>query len=164
MKNIYLAGGCFWCISGSFLDLKGISDVVSGYSGGDEINPSYEDVKHQLTGHRETIKLTYDENIISINEILEIFFRSVDPFDYDGQFIDKGHSYTLAFYYQNDEEKNIFENFVNEKKKLLNMDVAIAVEPFKSFYIADEYHQKFPIYHPEEYEKELEESGRKNKK
>lgn len=161
MKTLYLAGGCFWCISGTFLSIEGIKDVVSGYSGGDEIAPTYEEVKSQKTGHRETIKVVFDENIISSKEILEIFFRSVDPYDYDGQFIDKGHSYTLAFYYIDNSEKDMFENFIKEKESLLSKDIAIAVEPFKGFYEAEEYHQKFSENHPEEYEKELTESGRK---
>lgn len=161
MKNVYLAGGCFWCISGSFLGREGILDVVSGYSGGDEVNPKYEEVKAQKTSHRETINIVFDENVITLREILEVFFRSVDPYDYDGQFIDKGHSYTLAFYYRNAEEKEEFENFLKEKRILLGQDIAIAVEEFKTFYRAEEYHQKFSETHKEEYEKELIESGRK---
>lgn len=161
MKEIYLAGGCFWCISGTFLNREGIIDVVSGYCGGNEINPSYEQVKNQQTGHRETIQIIYDETAISKEEILEVFFRSVDPFDYDGQFIDKGHSYTLAFYYQDKDEKILFEEFLAKKSKELNQQIAIAVEPFKTFYKAEEYHQKYSEKHPEEYEKELIESGRK---
>ena len=161
MEQIYLAGGCFWCISGTFLNREGIIDVISGYCGGDEENPSYEQVKSQLTGHRETIQIVFDENIISNKEILEIFFKSVDPFDYDGQFIDKGHSYTLAFYYRNEGEKQLFNDFLNSKSKELNKEIAIAVEPFKKFYAAEEYHQKYSEKNPEEYEKELIESGRK---
>ena len=94
-------------------------------------------------------------------EILEVFFRSVDPFDYDGQFIDKGRSYTLAFYYRDKDEKILFEEFLAKKSKELNQQIAIAVEPFKTFYKAEEYHQKYSEKHPEEYEKELIESGRK---
>ena len=161
MKNIYLAGGCFWCISASFYDLDGVDDVVSGYSGGDEINPTYEQVKSQTTGHRETIKIVYDEKIVNATEILEVFFRNVDPFDYEGQFIDKGFSYTLAFYYQDEEEKKLFEDFLKKKKLEEGKEPAIAVEPFKGFYEAEDYHQKFCLKHPEEFEKELKESGRK---
>lgn len=161
MKKMYLAGGCFWCISGTFSNLEGIIDVVSGYSGGDEKDPTYEQVKSQTTGHRETIEITFDERKISDDEILEIFFRSVDPYDYDGQFIDKGRSYTLAFYYRNGEEKNFFNEFLEEKESQLGKEIAIAVEPFKGFYRAEEYHQKYSEKHPEEFEKELIESGRK---
>ena len=161
MKNLYLAGGCFWCISAFFWDLDGVKDVVSGYCGGDETNPTYEQVKSQETGHRETIKIEFDETKVSHNEILEIFFNNVDPYDYEGQFIDKGHSYTLAFYYQNEDEKKIFEKFLKEKKEQYGKDAAISIEPYKEFYEAEAHHQKFCLRHPEEFEKELKDSGRK---
>ena len=161
MKNIYLAGGCFWCISAFFWDLDGVKDVASGYCGGDEINPTYEQVKSQETGHRETIKIEFDETKVSHNEILEIFFNNVDPYDYEGQFIDKGHSYTLAFYYQNEDEKKIFEKFLKAKKEQYGKDAAISIEPYKEFYEAEAHHQKFCLRHPEEFEKELKDSGRK---
>lgn len=161
MKNLYLAGGCFWCISAVFLDTDGVEDVISGYCGGDEKNPTYADVKAQKTGHRETIEIIYDENVVSIKSLLELFLKSVDPFDYEGQYIDKGHSYTLAFYYQNEEEKAIFEDFIKNKEVELNKEIAIAVEPYKMFYAAEDFHQKFCKYHPQEFEQELKESGRK---
>ena len=163
MKTLYLAGGCFWCISSFFWDLNGVKDVVSGYCGGDEINPTYEQVKSQATGHRETIKIEYDEAKVSPLEILEIFFNNVDPYDFEGQFIDKGYSYTLAFYYEDDEQKKLFEEFLNKKKEESGKDAAIAIEPYKQFYEAEAHHQKFCMRHPEEFEKELIESGRKKK-
>lgn len=163
MKTLYLAGGCFWCISAFFWDLDGVNDVVSGYCGGDEINPTYEQVKSQATGHRETIKIEYDEAKVSPIEILEIFFNNVDPYDFGGQFIDKGYSYTLAFYYEDDEQKKLFEEFLNKKKEESGKDAAIAIEPYKQFYEAEPHHQKFCMRHPEEFEKELIESGRKKK-
>lgn len=161
MKNIYLAGGCFWCISASFFDLDGVDDVVSGYCGGEEVNPTYEQVKSQSTQHRETIKIVYDESKLSPLEILEVFFRNVDPFDYEGQFIDKGRSYTLAFYYQDENEMKMFEDFLLKKKEEFGKDAAISIEPYKQFYEAEEYHQGFCLKHPDEFEKELKESGRK---
>lgn len=163
MKTLYLAGGCFWCISSFFWDLNGVIDVVSGYCGGNEINPTYEQVKSQATGHRETIKIEYDEAKVSPLEILEIFFNNVDPYDFEGQFIDKGYSYTLAFYYEDDEQKKLFEEFLNKKKEESGKDAAIAIEPYKQFYEAEPHHQKFCMRHPEEFEKELIESGRKKK-
>ena len=163
MKTLFLAGGCFWCISSFFWNLDGVNDVVSGYCGGDEINPTYEQVKSQATGHRETIKIEYDEAKVSPLEILEIFFNNVDPYDFEGQFIDKGYSYTLAFYYEDDEQKKLFEEFLNKKKEESGKDAAIAIEPYKQFYEAEAHHQKFCMRHPEEFEKELIESGRKKK-
>ena len=105
-KTAYFAGGCFWCVTPIF-KIYGASKVTSGYSGGDEVNPTYEDVKHQKTVHRETIMLDYDPEKVSYSKLLDIFFANVDPFDSEGQFIDKGFSYTLAVYYNNEEEKNL---------------------------------------------------------
>ena len=99
MKTAYFAGGCFWCITPTFKELDGVFDVISGYCGGDEINPTYKEVKSQQTGHRETIKIDYDPEKVSFSELFEIFLGGVDPFDSEGQFIDKGFSYTLAIYY-----------------------------------------------------------------
>ena len=107
MKQAYFAGGCFWCIASCFNQLDGVKQVLSGFSGGKEINPTYEEVKAQLTGHRETIKIIYDENKVSFEELLRIFIGNVDLYDAGGQFIDRGHSYSLAIYYQNEQEKEI---------------------------------------------------------
>lgn len=153
----YFAGGCFWCITPIFKARKGVKEVICGYSGGDEVNPSYEDVKHQKTGHRETIKIEYDEDIISYEKLLTIFLNSVDLHDPDGQFIDKGFSYTLAVYYANDKQKEI----VLEKLQEYKEPIYVAVEKFKSFYKAEEKHQDYYLKNPEEFEKELITSGRK---
>lgn len=160
MKTTYFAGGCFWCISSVFCATDGVTDVISGYSGGKEINPTYQDVKEQKTGHRETIKIIYDENIITYNKLLEIYYANVDPFDKDGQFIDKGHSYTLAIYYQNEYELNTVTQFVQNKQKLSKEKIQIAIEKFDTFYNAEEYHQKWSEKHPTEFAKELKDSGR----
>ncbi|MBP5342723.1 peptide-methionine (S)-S-oxide reductase MsrA [bacterium] len=158
--DVYLAGGCFWCINMTIKETPGVKDVVVGYSGGDEENPKYEDVKSQKTGHRETIKVTFDENIISYPDLLDVFLLNVDPFDEFGQFIDRGHSYTLAIYYKNEYEKNIASMKIAELENFFNKKAYISIEPFKSFYIAEEYHQDFYKKHKEEFEKELIESGR----
>ncbi len=160
MKNAYFAGGCFWCISSVFSTVNGVLNVVSGYSGGKEINPSYDDVKHQKTGHRETIKIVYDENVIDYKSLLEIYFQNVDPYDKDGQYIDKGHSYTLAIYYCTDNERDFATEFLADKQKSSDKKIYIDVEEFIAFYDAEEYHQKWSEKHPEEFLNELKESGR----
>lgn len=162
MKNAYFAGGCFWCITPSFTEIDGVSEVVSGYSGGDEINPAYEDVKAQKTGHRETIKIEYDETKVEYKKLLEIFLENVDPFDAEGQFIDKGFSYTLAVFFENDEEKNQAQELINALEKESGQKVYISLEQFKSFYDAEEYHQMYYLKNPEAFENEMIESGRKN--
>ena len=136
------AGGCFWCITPVF-KIYGVDTVVSGYSGGDEVDPKYEDVKAQRTGHREAFMLEFDESNVSFEKLVEIFLANVDPFDKEGQFIDKGFSYTLAIYYMDDEQKLTAERLVAKLAAESEKEVAIAIEPFKSFYPAEEYHQDF---------------------
>ena len=161
MKTAYFAGGCFWCITPTFQEFPGVASVTSGYSGGLEENPVYEDVKYQRTGHRETIRIEYDEEKVSYGQLLDIFLSGVDPFDEGGQFIDRGHSYTLAVYYLSEEEKQIAEDGIRKLEKESGNAVYISVEPFKSFYSAEEEHQNYYLKHPKEFEQELIDSGRK---
>ncbi|MBQ7123358.1 MAG: peptide-methionine (S)-S-oxide reductase MsrA [Oscillospiraceae bacterium] len=161
MKTAYFAGGCFWCITPTFKDTEGVFDVTSGYCGGDEENPTYKEVKSQQTGHRETIKIDYNEEKVSFAELFDIFISGVDPFDGEGQFIDRGYSYTLAVYYNDIKEKETAEEVIEKLEKASGKKVWISVEPFKAFYTAEEEHQNYYLKHPEEFEKELIESGRK---
>ena len=156
----YFAGGCFWCITPIY-KIYGVDEVVSGYSGGTEENPAYEDVKAQKTGHRETVMLEYDPAVVTYETLLDIFFENVDPFDPDGQFIDKGHSYTLAVYYTCETERMLAEERIRKLRAGSGKDVFVALEPFTVFYPAEEYHQDYYLKHPEEFEKELIGSGRK---
>ena len=158
--NAYFAGGCFWCVTPIY-KMYGVDKVICGYSGGDEVNPTYEDVKSQKTGHRETIKLEYDPQKVSYDKLLDIYFANIDPFDGEGQFIDKGFSYTLAIYYNSEEEMKLAQEKINQLEAKSQRQVHVALEPFKSFYEAEEYHQDYYLKNPEAFEKELMESGRK---
>jgi len=160
MQTAYFAGGCFWCITPTFQEFPGVASVTSGYCGGAEMNPSYEDVKYQRTGHRETIRIDYDEKKVSYAQLLEIFLAGVDPFDEGGQFIDRGHSYTLAVYYQTDEERIAVQKGIDALEKESGRKVCISVEPFKSFFSAEEEHQDYYLKHPKEFHQELIDSGR----
>ena len=160
MKTAYFAGGCFWCITPAFRELPGVTDVVSGYSGGDEQAPTYLDVKNQKTGHRETIRINYDPEQVSFGSLMDIFLASVDPFDPDGQFIDRGFSYTLAVYWLDDEQRNCAQAYFRRLEEASGQKVYIVLEPFKSFWPAEEYHQDYYRKHPEEFRRELIESGR----
>lgn len=160
MKTAYFAGGCFWCITPTFQEMVGVRRVVSGYSGGEEAAPSYEDVKYQRTGHRETIAITYNEEKLTYGQLLDVFLANVDPFDEGGQFIDRGHSYTLAVYYQNETEGADARKAIAQLEQMSGRKVYVAVEPFKSFYAAEEYHQDYYRKNPEAFRKELVESGR----
>jgi len=160
METAYFAGGCFWCITPTFKELDGVLDVVSGYSGGAEADHVYEAVKAQQTGHRETIRIDFDPHKVSFAQMLKIFLDSVDPFDAGGQFIDRGHSYTLAVYWTNELQKILASNAIKELETASGKPVYIAVEPFRSFYPAEEYHQDYYLKHPKEFRQELIDSGR----
>lgn len=161
MKKAYFAGGCFWCITPVFYEIDGVSNVISGYSGGDEVDPTYEQVKHQLTGHRETICIEYDETKTGFAPLLDTYLANVDAFDEGGQFIDRGRSYTTAIYYMDANEKALSEAGLAALEAAEGRKPAIAVEPFKSFYTAEELHQNYFRTHPEEFAKEMVESGRR---
>ena len=160
MKKLYVAGGCFWCIGDYFLMQDGVEDVNCGYSGGEERNATYDDVKAQKTGHRETIEIIYDEKVISLEKLIDLYFVYVDVLDDDGQMIDRGHSYSLALYYQNEEEKNAFVSKKNKIEEEIGKKAHVAIEPFKFFIEAEKEHQHYSFNYPEQFLKELEESGR----
>ena len=156
----YFAGGCFWCITPTFDLTDGVERVTSGYSGGREANPTYEDVKHQRTGHRETIRIDFVPERVSYTQLLDIFLCGVDPFDAGGQFIDRGHSYTLAIYYLDNAQRSAAEAALGALEAEAGKRPCIALEPFTSFWDAEEYHQDYYKKNPEAFRKELIESGR----
>ena len=156
----YFAGGCFWCVTPIYR-VWGVDRITCGYSGGEEENPCYKDVKAQKTGHRETLELEYNPEKVSYGKLLDIFLANVDPYDVEGQFIDRGFSYTLAVYYQSAEEKALAEEKIRALEAGSGRRARIALEPFKSFWRAEEEHQDFDRKNPEALEKELIESGRK---
>ena len=160
MEKAYFAGGCFWCITPTFREMAGVASVTSGYSGGDEVQPSYEDVKHQRTGHRETICIQFDPAQVGFAQLLQIFLWSVDPFDAGGQFIDRGFSYTLAVYYLTEEQNRATEEALQRLEQEAGKKPFVAVEAFKNFYPAEAYHQDYDLKNPEAFRKELMDSGR----
>jgi methionine-S-sulfoxide reductase len=159
-ETAYFAGGCFWCITPTFKETPGVLDVVSGYSGGQEKDPTYADVNSQRTGHRETIRIDFLPEQISFSSLLEIFLSSVDPFDPDGQFIDRGHSYTLAVYYLSDSQRAVAAQRIRQLAQESGRPVYISLEPFRDFYPAEEEHQDYYLKHPKEFQQELIDSGR----
>ena len=159
-ETAYFAGGCFWCITPTFKEMPGVTAVTSGYSGGEEVDPSYEDVKYQRTTHRETIRIDYDPEAVSFTQLMDVFLGSVDPHDPDGQFIDRGFSYTLAVYYLSPDQKSQAEARLQQLEKATGLPVYIKIEPFKSFYQAEEFHQDYYLKHPEEFRQEMILSGR----
>ena len=160
LKTAYFAGGCFWCITPTFREWPGVADVVSGYSGGTEENPTYEDVKYQRTGHRETIRIDFDPARVDYQTLLDIFLGGVDPFDGGGQYIDRGHSYTLAIYHLDEDQEKAARTAIAALEAESGKPVRISIEPFRSFWPAEEYHQDYYRKHPEEFRQELIDSGR----
>ncbi|MBE5803822.1 MAG: peptide-methionine (S)-S-oxide reductase MsrA [Clostridiales bacterium] len=161
MATAYFAGGCFWCITPAFREMEGVVDVISGYSGGDEADPAYAEVKAQRTGHRETIRIDFDPAKVAFPTLMGIFMENVDPFDGEGQFIDRGFSYTLAVYWVDEAQRAAAQERVERLEEESGRHVWVSLEPFKSFYPAEEEHQDYYLKHPEEFEKELIDSGRK---
>ena len=139
----YFAGGCFWCVEESFEKLKGVEEVISGYSGGSTENPTYKEVTYGNTGHFEVVKIIYDKKVISFKELLENFWVNIDPFDAFGQFCDKGYSYRSVAFYQNDEERKLIQKDIKDLENKFNKKVVTYIRNFEKFYKAEEYHQDF---------------------
>lgn len=147
-----LAGGCFWCLEAIFNEVKGIEKVVSGYTGGKTIDPSYSEVCTGTTGHVEAVHLTFDPKRISFEQILRIFFSTHDPTTLNRQGGDVGSQYRSAIFYRNDEQKAVAEQVIQELSTANVLDALIVTEvvPFNKFYAAEDYHQKYFEKNPEQ--------------
>ena len=144
IKKAYFAGGCFWCMEEFFEKIKGVEEVISGYSGGDVENPTYKEVTYGNTGHFEVAKIIYNEDIIKYKELLNFYWQNIDPFDYSGQFCDKGPSYRSVIFYKNKNEKNEIKNsIINIEKKFEGKKVVTFIRKFEKFYPAEDYHQNY---------------------
>jgi peptide methionine sulfoxide reductase msrA/msrB len=161
-KTAIFAGGCFWCIQPAFDKAKGVIKTVVGYSGGTEPNPSYELVSSEKTGYRESIEITYDPTKISYDQLLDIYWRQIDPTQADGQFTDIGPSYRAAIFYNDNKEKKIAEASKEKLARSGKFEKPIATEilPAMKFYPAEAYHQKYYQQNPEHFEAFEKGSGR----
>ena len=141
----YFAGGCFWCVESDFEKHDGVIEVFSGYQGGELVNPTYKEVGKDDTGHRESVEVIYDPEIISFQELLDIFWRLHDPTDAGGSFVDRGFHYSSAIFYTSEEEKQLAEGAIEAINASGKFDapVATAVVPFAPFYLAEDYHQDY---------------------
>ncbi len=144
-KLAYFAGGCFWCTEADFEQIDGVGDVISGFMGGTEINPSYQDVAYGRTTHREVVKVPYDDSKVSYQQLLSAFWRMHDPSDAKGSFVDRGRHYGSAIYYADAEQKRLAEGAVAALQAAGKFDRPIATEVAKAgaFYPAEEYHQDY---------------------
>src|SRR5499427_1539635 len=161
-RTAVLAGGCFWCIQPAFDKAPGVIKTVVGYCGGTEQNPTYKLVTSEKTNYRESIEITYDPTKISYDQLLDIYWRQIDPTQADGQFTDIGPSYRAAIFYGNAEEKKIAEA---SKEKLarsgkFKKNIVTEVLPAMKFWPAEDYHQKYYRQNPEHFEAFEEGSGR----
>ena len=143
LEKAYFAGGCFWCMEESFEKKEGVLEVVSGYSGGTTKNPTYKEVTYGETGHFETIEVIFNKDSINYNDLLNHFWKNIDPFDEYGQFCDKGYSYRSVAFYENDEQKDLIEKSMMKLEKKFNKKIVTYVRKFDKFYKAEDMHQNY---------------------
>jgi peptide-methionine (S)-S-oxide reductase len=142
-ETLTVAGGCFWCVEKDFETVPGVSEVVSGYTGGRTENPTYRQVVRGGTGHYEAVEIRFDPAQVSRADLLAKFLRSVDPTDAGGQFCDRGESYRTAIFVSDDEEKKLAERVVAEAQNALGQTIVTPVLSAAPFYVAEDFHQDY---------------------
>jgi peptide-methionine (S)-S-oxide reductase len=145
LETITLGGGCYWCVEAVYENLNGVKSVVSGFSGGKVADPTYEEVCTGKTGHAEVVQITYDKNVIDLNEIFKVFFTVHDPTTLNRQGADIGTQYRSVIFYKNEEQKKAAQSIIAElnKAKVYDSSIVTKVEPFTAFYEAEDYHQDY---------------------
>lgn len=156
------AGGCFWCVEAGFEKIPGVVEAVSGYSGGDEKDPTYQQVASGLTGHTESVQVYYDPEVITYQGLLQGFWRFMDPTDAKGQFVDRGKQYRPAIFYHNEEQRRLAEASKQALRASGRYDKPVVIEivPFESFHVAEDYHQDYYKKSPFRYKVYTFNSGR----
>ncbi|MCG7623770.1 peptide-methionine (S)-S-oxide reductase MsrA [Epibacterium sp. Ofav1-8] len=142
-QELIVAGGCFWCVESDFESVKGVSEVISGYTGGTTKNPTYKQVGRGGTGHYEAVKILFDPSVIRRESLLELFFRSIDPTDAGGQFCDRGEVYRTAIFVSNKAEKALAEQVRSDAQRELGQKIVTPILDAKTFYDAEDYHQDY---------------------
>ncbi len=145
------AGGCFWCMEKPYDHLEGVISTTSGFSGGKTVNPTYREVSRGGTGHIEVVQVEYDPMRVSYEDLLYLYWRNIDPLDAGGQFCDRGHTYTTAIFYHNDEQRIAAEKSKQEMGNRLSERIATDIREFEAFYAADAYHQDYYLRNPVRY-------------
>ena len=147
------AGGCFWCMEAPFEKLDGVSEVISGYTGGSKLDPTYQEVSAGGTGHTEAVEVLYDPQLVSYEKLLEVFWRQIDPTDADGQFVDRGNQYRSGIFYLDAEQKQLAEKSKQQLEKTgrFNKPIVTEITAAGKFYPAEEYHQDYHSKNPIRY-------------
>ena len=161
-KLATFAGGCFWCMFKPFSNYDGVEKIIAGYTGGIAENPTYEEVCSEITGHLEAIQIVYDDTLVRYEDLLDIFWKQIDPTDEGGQFNDRGNRYKTAIFYHDENQKKlaIESKEALEKSNLFEDPIMTEILPAEKFYIAEEYHQNYYKKEPIHYELYFRGSGR----
>ena len=150
LEKATLGGGCFWCLEAIFQQIKGVTDVVSGYAGGEVDNPTYNQVCKGLTGHAEVVQVTFDADIISYRDLLTIFFTIHDPTTLNQQGNDVGPQYRSVVFYHNPEQKKIAEEVLAMMGGIWSSPIVTELVPFSGFFPAEDYHKDFYRQNPDQ--------------
>ncbi len=145
----FFASGCFWCVEAVYESIKGVDEVINGYSGGHTLNPTYKSSNTGITGHAEAVEVIYDPTIINFATLIDVYFGSQNPAQINGQGPDRGSQYRSIIFYQNDKQKQIILEKKEALSKKLNSKIAAEIMPFQKFWIAEDYHQDYERLHPE---------------
>lgn len=151
LETAIFAGGCFWCMEKPFDHVKGVTATVSGYSGGHLENPTYKQVSSGTSGHVEVLQVTYDPAVVSYDQLLDVFWRNIDPFDAGGQFCDRGSQYRSEIFAVGEAQKNAAIASKAKHEKLLGRDIVTQITDASTFYPAEDYHQDYYNKNPIRY-------------
>ncbi len=156
------AGGCFWCMEGPFERIDGVSEVLSGYTGGPEKHPTYEQVSRGKTGHTEAVRVIYDPGKVTYDVLLDAFWRSMDPTDAGGQFADRGSQYRPAIFVHTDEQrtKATASKQALEESKRFDAPIVVPIQDAQTFWVAEDYHQNYYLTNTAHYKRYRKGSGR----
>lgn len=145
LKVATFAGGCFWCMEASFEAREGVVEAISGYTGGTVEHPTYAQVTSGQSGHLEAVQVYFDPEIVNYEELLDVFWRSIDPTDNEGQFTDKGTQYRTAIFYHDEEQRALAEENKNQlvSSDIFDKPIVTEIRPYTTFYQAEDYHQDY---------------------
>ncbi|MBT8257333.1 MAG: peptide-methionine (S)-S-oxide reductase MsrA [Bacteroidia bacterium] len=148
MARAYFASGCFWCVEAVYESVKGVKEAINGYAGGFTENPTYELSNTGRTGHAEAVEVIYDPEVVSFSTLIDVYFGSQNPTQFNGQGPDRGSQYRSIIFYQDEEQKKIIQEKKSALEKKLGEAVAAEIYPFQKFWLAENYHQNYEKLHP----------------